>query len=258
MPIQSLAARTDMIFHRQGGVVTPRDNYLVVRTPDNPGYYFGNYLLVRGDGPWEERFRREFGDEPRVRHVCIVWDEPAGAGALTAPFGARGFNVDENLVLAATAVHMPARANAEAVVRPLTTDEDWETATQIQIDMRDPKHGLEGYTTYKRAQMRFYRALARKGLGNWWGAFLDGRQAANLGLFWDGAGVGRFQQVVTAKAAQRQGLCARLVHDAAQAALAGGDARQLVMVADEHYHAARIYQSVGFRPVEKQGAVYRA
>lgn len=25
----------------------------------------------------------------------------------------------------------------------------------------------------------------------------------------------------------------------------------LVMIADEHYHAARIYESVGFKPVEK-------
>jgi hypothetical protein len=31
--------------------------------------------------------------------------------------------------------------------------------------------------------------------------------------------------------------------------------KKLVMVADEHYHAAKIYESVGFVPTEKQVGV---
>ena len=46
MHIRSLGWRTDLIFPRFDGVVTDRGDYLVVRTPSNPGFYWGNFLLL--------------------------------------------------------------------------------------------------------------------------------------------------------------------------------------------------------------------
>jgi predicted GNAT family acetyltransferase len=64
--------------------------------------------------------------------------------------------------------------------------------------------------------------------------------------------VGRFQAVGTHPDHRRQGICATLVYETARRALATGRAVTLVMVADPDYHAARIYESVGFAAAEQQ------
>jgi predicted GNAT family acetyltransferase len=87
-------------------------------------------------------------------------------------------------------------------------------------------------------------------VGEWYGAFLGGRLVGDLGLFRDGP-LARFQDVSTDEAFRRRGVCGTLVHEVARRALESGRAETLVMVADENYHAARVYESVGFRPEER-------
>src|SRR3954471_8419405 len=65
-------------------VVERRDDHLVIRSPSNPAFYWGNLLLF--DEPpqpgdverWERLFAEVFSDEPRVRHVTLAWDGPPG------------------------------------------------------------------------------------------------------------------------------------------------------------------------------------
>ena len=38
--------RTDFILHREDALVSERDDCIVVRTPHNPTYYWGNFLLL--------------------------------------------------------------------------------------------------------------------------------------------------------------------------------------------------------------------
>ena len=99
--------------------------------------------------------------------------------------------------------------------------------------------------------MARYRKMAQAGLGAWFGAFLENQLVADLGLFFE-AGVGRFQQVETHPDFRRRGICGTLVYHSSRFGFEKMEARTLVMVADEHYHAARIYESVGFRPKERQ------
>jgi predicted GNAT family acetyltransferase len=56
---------------------------------------------------------------------------------------------------------------------------------------------------------------------------------------------------------RRRGICGTLVYESARHALGSLGAERLVMVADAHYHAARIYESLGFRPTERQLGVER-
>ena len=48
----------------------------------------------------------------------------------------------------------------------------------------------------------------------------------------------------------RQGICGTLVHQASSLALRDYGISTLVLEADPGYHAARIYESVGFKPGE--------
>lgn len=56
MQVRSLGYRTDLIFPAFDGQITDRGDYLVVRTPSNPTFYWGNFLLFDrppGDGDFE-------------------------------------------------------------------------------------------------------------------------------------------------------------------------------------------------------------
>ena len=52
-------------------------------------------------------------------------------------------------------------------------------------------------------------------------------------------------------------MCTTLVHEAATGTLAAPGIATLVMAADATEHAAKIYESVGFRPTERLVALLR-
>jgi predicted GNAT family acetyltransferase len=93
--------------------------------------------------------------------------------------------------------------------------------------------------------------MTEAGYGAWFGAFVDGRLVAQLGLIADGDGIARYQNVETHPDARRQGLAGTLVCRAGQHSLSDG-ANTLVMVADPHDAAIRVYRSVGFADAESQ------
>jgi hypothetical protein len=43
--MQNLGYITDSIFHQLTGIVEEKNEYFVVRNPNNPTYYWGNLLL---------------------------------------------------------------------------------------------------------------------------------------------------------------------------------------------------------------------
>jgi len=47
MKVRSLGYRTDLIFPRFDGEIIDREGYLVIRTPTNPTYFWGNFLLFQ-------------------------------------------------------------------------------------------------------------------------------------------------------------------------------------------------------------------
>lgn len=262
MEVHSLGYRTDLFFPRFDGLIEDRGAYLVIRTPSNPGFYWGNFLLfsdppTAGDPErWQALFDQEIAIKQPTHHTVFAWDSVDGDSGEVQPFLDAGFLLAENVVLAAEEVNPPPKYNSEVVVRPLLEDWEWEAAYQLQMDCREPIHQEAPYAAYLRAKFTRYRDMQRAGLGHWFGAFLEERMAADLGLFCMD-GIGRFQSVETHPEFRRQGICGTLVYYAAQYGLEQMGARTLVMLADEHYHAARIYESVGFRPVERQRGLER-
>jgi GNAT superfamily N-acetyltransferase len=257
MQIRSLGYRTDLIFPRYEGLITERGDYLVVRTPSNPSFHWGNFLLFQ-DPPeadalprWLHLFEEEIASKQPTRHMVFGWDSPRGELGEVEPFLQRGFRLNESIVLVAEAVHPPPRHHAKVTLRPLTTDADWTQALENQIACRPEGFSREGYSAYMLRQMQRYRSMAEAGRGAWFGAFLNDRLVADLGVFVEGSAA-RFQQVGTHPQFRRQGICGTMVFEISREVLARWGAERLVMVADEHYHAARIYESVGFRPAERQ------
>lgn len=257
MPLQSLGYRTDLMFRRFEGEVVERGRYLVVRTPRNPGYRWGNFLIFdqaprEGDlERWKALFAREIGTPPAYAHFAFGWDgaQPGAVG----PFLEAGFRLEQSAVLSARGVVQPPKLNPACVIRPLLSDADWEERVELALAVNDAeppgKREGEGYRDFVTRKAEEYRRMVAAGLGQWFGAYLEGRLAATLGLFvWEG--LGRFQSVETHPAYRRQGLCGTLVYHASRIGLREMGAQTLVMVADPGYVAIRIYESVGFRVSE--------
>jgi GNAT superfamily N-acetyltransferase len=262
MQIHSLANQTDLIFPRFDGIVHDHGDHLTILTPGNPTFYWGNFLLFArppeaGDFErWMSMFAAEVAQPSGARHVTFGWDSLDGESGQVDEFLAAGFSLGESVVLATSQVRRPPRYNEQVHVRPLREEWEWQAAIENQVECRGEDHDRPGYLIFKRNQFRRYRAMNAAGLGEWFGAFLGDQLVADLGIY-RSERLGRFQSVCTHPDYRRQGICGALVHQAARHALDVMKLERLVMVADEHYHAARIYESAGFSPCEKQRGLER-
>jgi GNAT superfamily N-acetyltransferase len=256
---RSLGHATELALVQLEGVVEELDDHWRVHTPTSPDFYWGNYLLFkhapRGEldaRAWLDRFERLLGREG-LRHRLIAWDAPGERGAIE-PFLARGFELDEAVILTASEVHPLPRPRPSLEIRALVEDSEWDSAAALQARAFSVRSKDEQATRdFAVQQMRRYRRTVSTGAGQWWGAFLQGRLAGTLGLFSLGD-IARFQLVGVDPEFQKQGVAGTLVHDVSARALAAG-VSTLVMAADATYHAARVYESVGFCPTERLFAV---
>jgi ribosomal protein S18 acetylase RimI-like enzyme len=245
----SLGFRTDLVIRGlEGSEITSRAGYLAIRSPENPAFRWGNFLLLReptsaGSGDhWMSVFRAEF---PAADYVALGIDATDWAGQLS------GFDCQVDSVLTAADVLMPQRPNRDAEYRPLSTDADWLQATDLAVTCYP--HDQD----FTRRRVAARRRLAEAGHGAWFGAFRDDTLLAHLGIFRTEPGVARFQDVETHPDSRRQGLAGTLIYHAASHAVRTLDARSLVIVADPGEDAIRLYRSLGFAEREQQVSLER-
>jgi hypothetical protein len=102
MQINSLGYRTDLFFPKFEGLLLDRGDYLVILTPTNPGYYWGNYLLfpnppAEGDFKrWQELFTREISSRQETHHMVFGWDTTHGETGAVEPFLDAGFRLSQS------------------------------------------------------------------------------------------------------------------------------------------------------------------
>jgi GNAT superfamily N-acetyltransferase len=252
--VSSLGYRTDLMIRSfEGSQVDDRGDYLAVRTAGNPGYWWGNFLLLEAPpqpgetGSWLETFSAEF---PQARHVALGIDVIDSSDVNASEMLSHGLRPERTAVLTAPDVHAPPHLNTAAEIRALASDEDWRQAAQLRTAVNEGEPGSE--PAFLRARIQAERALTEAGHGAWFGAFLDGKLVAQLGLISDGSGIARYQNVETHPQERRQGLAGTLVWHAGQHGLRARTATSLVMLADPDDVAIRIYRSVGFTYAETQ------
>ena len=256
MKLTSLGFQTDLALLRLGSTeIVDNGDHLVLRTPDNPAYWWGNFLLL-ADVPapaesqhWLDRFAAEF---PDAQHLAIGVDGTTGTADQLQWFADRGMNAEAQAVMTATSVHLPTRPNPQAVYRQLITDDDWTQNVDLRLRCNEDKQEPVRYREFATAKSASYRRLITAGHGGWFGAFVDGTLVAQMGLFRAGDGLARFQSVETDPAHRRRGLAGTLVHHVSEYGFAELGAKTLVMVADPNYFAMELYRNVGFTPTESQ------
>ena len=263
MEITSKGLQSDLIFHGFEGVLSDHGDYISVRTPKNPDYFFGNFLLFAGPPSvgdftrWIERFETVFAPYPAVRHHTFQWLPSASPDpAALNEFKQAGFTVDETSVLATQSVHTDKPAPKDVEFRQIRTDAEWLAVIDAQTRDGFPQIPMDEYRRYKEATFANYREMSEQGLGDWWGAFKGEEMVADLGLFF-GEGVGRFQSVETAPEHRRQGICRAMVRHVSNHGLAEYPGFTLILHADAHEIAREIYRSVGYAEIEVLHSVFR-
>lgn len=254
---EDIGYTTDFFFLQEGGIIERRPECLMVITPSNPTYYFGNFLLL--DSPpgdrteMEQLFRHYFAERAGIEHYTFCWRGIEKRDY--SEYVDAGYEYAENVVLTCNARQLvrPEKLNEEVSIRPLLSRADQEQWFAMIRDQRDAELGHYGTDRFIRWAIEEYNRLTQKGMGNFFGAFLGDVLVSVAGLYRSN-GVGRFQQVVTDYRHYNKGICKTLLHSIA--AQAFEDLHTLVIIADNNYHAARLYRSLGFRTSEYQSSLY--
>ncbi|MBH1936708.1 GNAT family N-acetyltransferase [Streptomyces sp. AV19] len=255
MKVISLGFRTDLMLRAMAGsVLYDRPDHLVVRTPANPAFRWGNFVLLdRPPGPGDGRRREALfhAEFPGAAYLALGVDGTDGDTGDAAELARLGVTAEVSTVLTAARPAPPGRPlPAGAEVRPLAGDEDWARAAELRAAMDGPEPTAE-HRQFVERRVAEPRRLCEAGHGTWFGAFVGGRMRAGAGIFADGGGTARYQNVETHPGFRGRGLASHLVHLAGRRALDEG-ARALVIVADPDYHAIRIYRALGFTDTERQ------
>jgi ribosomal protein S18 acetylase RimI-like enzyme len=258
--VRSLGYRTDLALLQLGGTeIEDRGDHLVIRSPHNPTFWWGNFMLlpevpVAADTDrWLARFAGTF---PGTEHIALGFDGVDGRVESLVAFADRGLRCEASTVMCATAVREPPRPNREATYRQLTSGADWAQSVELRVACKD-EHEEAGYLTFATRKVATVRRMVDAGRGAWFGAFSDGALVSQLGLFRASPGLARFQSVETHPDARGRGLAGSLVHHASRYGFEELGAETLVMVADPDYAAVRVYRSVGFIDGEAQLQVER-
>jgi ribosomal protein S18 acetylase RimI-like enzyme len=256
--VDSLGFRTDLMIRvLEGSKIVDHGDYLTVCSPGNPSFWWGNFLLMPESAlrdeaaTWMSRFAEAF---PGAAHVSIGVDGTSGTAVSPAEYLAAGFRLERSTVMTAAAVREPRHRNDAAHYRRIETDDDWRQAVELRVACTDEPAGAREFCERRIADER---RIAEAGHGSCFGAFQDGRLAAQLGLFTDGGRTARYQNVETHPSARRQGLAGSLVYHAGRYGFGALGASTLVIVADPGYSAIRLYRSVGFADRETQLSLQR-
>ena len=246
---RSLALTTELGLYATRGTITDRGDYLVVETPDDPGYYYGN-LLVLPAAPqvgevayWTRRFHDEL-DKPEIRHVTLWWDGITGDAGARTELEAAGFTIETNHVMVADA----AQVIAPAPALPIRELSPADVLDSVDLGWATGDRHDETYREFLHRRARWHARLVERGLARFWGAHERGELVASLGLVTLG-NLARYQDVQTAVAYRRRGLAAALLAMAANHATDGVE--RVVIIAAPESEAERVYGRVGFRTIER-------
>lgn len=259
--VRTLGWRTDLAIESDRAAVEEHDGFVAVRTPQNPGYHFGNFLLfdqppqAGDDVRWPQMFEEVFAADTRVRHAAFGWSIEDDPGRI-APFVARGYAVQERIVLT-TSVPREFAAPPGLHIRPFRCENDWDKQLALGFATREACYERESYERFKTAQVAYHRTIARR-FGAWLGAFEGDRLAGSCGIFSIGDGIARYQDVGVCPGYRNRGVARALISAAGRFARERFAAAQLVIVADAENYARRLYERCGFTQMQREGALWIA
>lgn len=241
----SLVTRTELAVAALSGTIVDGGDHLVVSTPTQPSFYWGNFVVAPAPrdaaevAHWVARARAAAA--PGVAHVAVVFDGALDAlsAEVIAAFEAEGLQREELIAMTSTTeVRAP---TTRFDVRPFAGDDDWAALRELSL-LCDDQPGL---AVYLDGWIPSRRTCIAAGQARWWGAFDGGRLIASAGVVPLGA-VARYQDVQTHPDARRQGAASAVLAAIAADERARGATTLVIVVAADNSPARAAYRRLGF------------
>ncbi|HEY0250794.1 MAG TPA: GNAT family N-acetyltransferase [Kofleriaceae bacterium] len=263
MILKSLSLKTELGLAASRGIITDRGDYVVIETPDDPGYYYGNLLIIPAAPQagevsyWTRKFHEEFRD-PQIHHVTLCWDGLTSDAGCEAELLAAGFHIDRHVVLTTSTITAPSVPGIVELTPEQVLDTDdlgWSTS-----DRHD-----EQFREFLQRRSRWQATLVTRGLATFFGIYDGEVLVSSLGLVPMGpmgptgltvptVNVARFQDVQTASTHRKRGYASALL----AAAAAAVPATTYVIVCEESSDAHRVYERAGFQIAERTASAVRS
>jgi GNAT superfamily N-acetyltransferase len=231
-----------------GSDVQEFEDHIVVKTPSNPNYHWGNCLLVldhalAGQSQlWVSKFHQQFPDADWISIALPVMPKNA------EDWESQGISLELLEVLQTNELPKSFPLPNGYQVRALEGD-DWGLLSQKEIEenliskMYEPKEYEDFITQNNQIRM----SLCEKGKAAWFGAFLDNELVANLGIVVCET-TARYQSVETHISHRRRGLASHLLGVAARWSGDRG-CDNWVIATEATNDAGRVYKRAGFESV---------
>lgn len=240
------------------GEITGIPEGLKVESPDNPTFFYGNFLLLdkapeSTDLKQLETLFKSLFTGPKIKHFTFCWKGKVVKD--WSEFLKVGYEYDESsiLTLQENELIKPKSLNESIEVRPFSSDNDWNEWIDLETAEREKgDHEEANYRIYLAGKVRMYKQFVKLNRGNYFGAYIDGKLVAAAGLF-SKEKIGRFQSVLTKTSYRKQGICKSLMFEICKRY--AGDLETLVIAADNHYFAKDIYEQLGFKTREIQSSL---
>jgi GNAT superfamily N-acetyltransferase len=242
---RSIGMATDAMFAAFDGAVIDRGDYVVVSTPTNPTYFWGNHLVLREPpraadlDSWSRIFEREL---PHAKHRAFFFDRTDGADFDYEPFRALGFIPDPTSVMRLD--HEPRGPSAELV-----------TLAAPPFDLLDACFGggREGFRAFLRIQVERWTRMIASGFGHWFAIADNGEPIATCGIFPHPLPCSRFQLIAVHPAHRNRGLASTLV-----ASVCRRTRGPFIIGCVPESQAERIYARLGFVKIEHTIAICKS
>ena len=244
------------VLEHTGSTVEDRGDHVVVRTPQNPTFHWGNCVLVTDPDAvddaqqWITAFQASF---PSATWVAIglarMPDDVAPWAELELKLGL------DDVLTTGTLPRQTALAAGYAVRR--LAGDDWEqvVARALAENDRTAEFDPQVHEPFLRARTQAQRDLSERHVAAFFGAFSDGALVADLGVVRCGTAA-RYQNVRTDTEHRRRGLASHLLGIGARWAAEHG-CEQWVIITEATNPAGRVYRNVGFELAAASAQAYR-
>jgi GNAT superfamily N-acetyltransferase len=253
-----LGWQTDLaVLRHSGSRIEDRGDHLLVTTPDNPGYHWGNFVFVSDASAvddaarWLQTFENAFPEAAWVAIGLVRMPEDRSAWRAHR----LGLELDE--VLSARELPTQTPLADGYTVRTIAGD-DWEqsVARAVADNERSGEHEATSFARFARQRAQAKRRLHERGTAAFFGAFHADVLVAELGIVRCDT-TARYQSVGTDPEHRRRGLASHLLGVAARWAGERGCERW-VIITESTNPAGRVYRSVGFQLDTGNAQAYRA
>ncbi len=244
-----LGSLTDVLCQPDSTEVSDRGDYLKVLTKACPGYWNGNYIILKKapkvtdlqywDGIWQE----SFCNEPLVEKKIFSWEvtpeEELFLGANQRPSDNRFIDIERVYIFKKDYPPKPLKG---LQFNKVSSESGWNQVREIGLEDIAPSDQARIDYWYWRVEQ--YKETVNHGGGEWWLASMDGTPVGSAGIMSNSV-YARFQEVTTVEKWRNIGVASNLVYYMAKNVPRNNI--ETVIVAEADSQAERVYKRLGFK-----------